>query len=139
MRVQAIQFSTAQLRDTMELLTNNTDLEISTEEKSPRVKSKKLNGFNKKIYIHSPSGTVIIGWIRKIFYTGWRHQLKPFVDSNWRKIDGNAVPDKKYDIHLYNGEILFSSVYRSDNFVVEFDFLQRVIAEEEVRWIRESE
>ncbi|MCE3226816.1 MAG: hypothetical protein K0S32_1367 [Bacteroidetes bacterium] len=124
----------------MELLTNNAiDVEITTRDESHSLKPKRLNGFNKKIYVHSPSGTVIIGWIRKIFYADCHSKIEPFNDKNWRKTGADATNGISYDIHLISGELLFSSVYRNNSFVVEFDFLQRVVSEEEVRWLRESE
>jgi hypothetical protein len=124
----------------MELLTNTpTAPEITPGEEPGSAIPKRLNGFNKKNYVHSPSGTVIIGWVRRIFYEDWEIKLEPFNDKNWKRFGGDVIEGDKYDVHLASGELLFSSIYRNRSFMVEFDFLQRVIAEEEVRWLRESE
>lgn len=97
-----------------------------------------LSGFNKKIYVHSYSGTVIIGWVRKIYYSTCSGKIQPFEDDNWRKYECNLVEGKSYDIQLVSGELVFDSTYKENAFTVRIDFLQRVIQDSDVKWVRES-
>lgn len=126
----------------MELYTsNNTQYNHVTEvvyEPETTTGSTSLGGFNKKIYVHSYSGTVIIGWVRKIYYSTCSGKIQPFEDDNWRKYETDLVNGQAYDIQLISGELLFDSTYDKNAFTVKVDFLQRVIHDTDVKWVRES-
>jgi hypothetical protein len=120
----------------MELLIKGPEDELSPGEESS-VNSFRITGFNDRVYIHSQSGAILLGWIRTVLYSEYSGMMLPFDDGNWKKPDSPPVNEKMYDVQLKTGEFLFCTVYSDKKFTLDSDLVYRSASLDEIQWIRE--